>query len=503
MPTTSLGAAGVPIAYKLPGTYVQVLFGASPTGAGGGPRTVLLLGNMTSTGSATPDTTVYDLFSVDDAKTYFGQGSELHLATQAAFAKAPLARLKAIAVTEAAGAKATATATFVGTAGGDGTLSVFIHGVQIDVAIYNGDLIATMASNLSKAINAKGDLLNVSATSALGVTTITARHNGLRGNIIKIAYVKDASILTTTVTLSGAVLASGTGTDSLTAALATAATQRYHYYAPSSVDLAALQAIQTQLKTMGGPLVGRRQQLICASIDTQGNASTIQAGLNEERASLAWLNKGETLPCQIAAAWAAMRSTAEGTNLSVNLSSMNPDVVDLWPVVKAPRADADWCKDSMASAALDSGITPIQIRPGDKHPYVALSITTHSLDSGGNPDTRTLTTNYVTVPDAFADAFAAWVPSAFVGMKLRDDVQSGDDPLPPAVTTPGVIKSMWKSQARNDFENAGHINNLDGDYAAWAFNLTNGNPNRVSATMPITPAAWFTQTSAQVRQQTP
>jgi len=56
-----------------------VRFGASPSGAGGGPRKILILANKTSAGSATADTEVFQVTTDDDAVTKAGEGSEFHL----------------------------------------------------------------------------------------------------------------------------------------------------------------------------------------------------------------------------------------------------------------------------------------------------------------------------------------------------------------------------------------------------------------------------------------
>lgn len=505
MPTLSLGAAGVPLSMKRPGSYVQVVFGASPNGAGGNTRYVLLLGNKTTAGTATADTEEVLLTSAEDARTYFGEGSELHLMAKAAFQMAPAAALKAIAVTAASGGvAATGTITVANTATASGTATFWIHGVEIPVAIVVGDTVATQTTNITAAINAKSPdlLVTASGNTGTGVITITARHVGTRGNFITLRK-KVADVGGSTYTLSGANLSGGTGTDTLTAALDTAARSRHHYYALASVDTTALQAVQTQLDTMAGPLVGKRQQAIYATHASLGTATTQAEALNEERMQGLWAYQFETPPCVIAAAWAAMRSVAESRSYSVELSLKNFDVVDLWPAVKPPPNEANYCTNSTANSALDVGLTPLQVQEGTGHPYVVLSITTHSNDSSGNPDTRTLTTNYVTVTDAVADEFEAWFSSTFPDTKLRDDVTSGDDALPPNTTTPGFVKSMWHSKTRELFENLGHIDNLDEDYESWAFNRASGNANRINATIPITPAAWFTQISARIEQRTP
>lgn len=503
MPTTSTGADGVPINLKRPGAFVQVVFGASRNGIGGNARRVLLLGNKLASGTMVLDTEEVQFLDPDDAKVQAGEGSELHLMAVAAFTKAPGATIMAIAVTEAAGVKASATITIVGTAGGDGTAKFFIHGEEVALAVYAGQVQNTLAANLALEINARSRYLNVTATVATNVVTITCRHNGTRGNLIKLRKLIQSSISVTTWTLSGAALSGGTGTDSLTAALATASATRHHYYAVANVDTAALQAVQVQCDTMAGPLGVGKQQYVSASHDTLGTATTQATTLNEERGQTLWAYKFETLPCVIAAAWAAMRSIAEGISFSVNLCALNMPAVDLYPVVKPPPTEGEYISASASAAAMDVGLSPIEVRPGDKHCYVALSVTTHSKDTAGNPDYRTLTTNYVTVPDAFADDFAAWFLSTFPDMKIREDRQAGDDKMPPNTTTPGIVRDMWLDVARTDFEKPGHIDDLDGDYLEWSFNRAAGNPNRIAATIPITPAAWLTQISAKVMQKTP
>lgn len=506
MPSTSSGAAGVPSSYKLPSVFLQVKFGASPNSAGGAARRIFLLGNKTSAGSATVDTQRVVLTSADDAKTYFGEGSELHLAAQVVYTKHPGATLDALAVTEPAGSKATATMTVTGAATGSGTLKLYIHGVRVDVAVISGDSANSIAANINAAINGLSRFLNVTATVLANVVTVTARHNGTRSNNIRVRYTADSSITGSTFAWSAATLTTGTGDDSLTAALATAATTREHLYAVAHQVTSQLQAIQTQLGTMAGPLVGDRQQAVSISVAVLGTATTQAETLNEERMQLLWMPTCDSLPFLVVAAWTALRAKAEEASPSANLSSFNPTAVDLWTMigdqtmVGPQSSSASYVTASQAGSALDVGLTPIMVTSGTLHPFVPLSITTHSNDAGGNPDTRTLCTNYVTVPDAFADEISVYVPTAFPDLKLDDDPVEGDDPLPPNVTTPGVVKAQIFSLYKRQFSDKGHTKNADTDFLSWAFNLDTSNSNRLNATMPITPAPWFTQFSGQVAQ---
>lgn len=392
------------------------------------------------------------------------------------------------------------------TATGSGTLKLWIHGVLVTVYVASGDTVSTQATNIDKAIKAASRDLCVTSSAALGVVTITYRHVGTRGNSVALKVEAESSITASTYTLSATSLGSGSGDDVLTTALATAATSRYHYYVHAHVTSTQLAAIKSQLNTMAGPLIGRRQQSICCVSTSLGSATTLVQAVNAERMQMLWLVSSSTLPCVVAAAWAGKRVLAESTSISTNLSYFNnPDDTSLGTVVAAPYSEANWLTDSQANSSLDVGLTPVQINGTTKEPFISLSITTHSLDSNSNPDVRTLTTNYVTVPDSFADEFTSWVSTAFPNKVLVQDQQSGDDPLPGNATTPGLIKSLWKQRAETVFSNNTftHLYDLDADYASWAFNLVSGNPNRVAVTMACTPAPWFTQISAMVNQLTP
>ena len=498
MPTLSTGAAGVPASNKVPAIFLEVAFGAGVNTAGGLIREVLLLGNKTSAGSATADTEVKLLTSLTDAETFFGKGSELALMYEAAAGKAPGATLRGIAITEAAGAKATATITVVGAATGTDTYSVFIHGVQVDVAVASGDVIGTIATNIAAAINGSGGklkTLGVTAAAVLGVATVTARHNGTRGNLITIRQKVGTGITGSAFTLSGALLSGGTGTDSLTAALATAVTQKYSYYVAAQADTATLQLLQTQLTTMAGPLTGKRQVAVYGSRDTLATATTQVQTLNENRMQAVWQKNSETLPGVMAAAFAAHRSVSEGQKISAN-----HDGVDLFPYVLAPPTESDWADATTQGAALNVGLTPIGVDSRTKRPYIVRSITAHS-QAGGAPDVRTLDTTKIVVPDLFADTLASGIPSEFPNLNLVDDpVDPGADELPPGTTTPARIKSFCISIARG-LAAEGHLTDIDSDVKTWAFNMASAtSPGRVNATMSISVIDGFHQFSGAIRQ---
>lgn len=501
MADTSTGATGVPSSRKLPGVYSEAVLGQGPASSGGGPYRVLILGNKTSAGSAVADTTIYGPLTPAQALTYFGT-SEVSLGVAAAIGKAPAASVFAMAVTEATGVKAATALTVTGTAGGNGTVSIRIHGYTVQAAIYAGDTPTVAAASIAAAINAQGPNLCVTASASVGVVTITYRHNGTRGNSVVLGVSWDTSITTQTYTLAGTVLGAttpGTGTDTLTAALQTAAVQDWDYIVPANIDQAAIVALQLFLRQQMGPLVRKRGQGVVGLVSAFGAATTIAQAVNDALVQVLWHKKGEDLPIVLASAWAANRAVREEQDPNVHLSSMNPDAVDMFPYATAPASMSDFMTPTEANAALDVGLTPLIIGAA-KHPMVALSITSHSQDATGAPDTRVLTTNMVSVTFAWMDVVDAFVPSNFAGMNIAEDPVDGER-LPRKTTSPGIIKSYLANRFTDLSGFGQYLDNPAADVERWAFNVDMTNKGRCNATMQLHPARWFTQFSYQAVQQ--
>src|SRR5688500_8682115 len=123
----SISLTGLTANDPTPGAYLEINFAQGEAAGSGSPIEVLLMGNMLSTGVATPDTVVYGPDSVvqlqteQDAINLFGTGSELHRMFRRFTKVNKDTTLRAIAVTESAGSSATGTFRFVGTAAAAGT----------------------------------------------------------------------------------------------------------------------------------------------------------------------------------------------------------------------------------------------------------------------------------------------------------------------------------------------------------------------------------------------
>src|SRR3990167_5879636 len=211
-----------------PGNYLDIAFAQGEAAGSGGPIEVLLMGNLLSTGSATVDTIVYgpdsivQLVTEQDAWGRGGGGSELHRMFRRFVRVNKTTTLRAIAVTESAGAQATGTFRFVGTATAAGTARLYVHDEVIEVPVANLDTSSDIATDMAAAINKQthwGVTAAATATGTWGYVTLTARQKGPRGNEIRYMPGITPKIDLTVPTAIDLPLADGATADSSTTAL--------------------------------------------------------------------------------------------------------------------------------------------------------------------------------------------------------------------------------------------------------------------------------------------
>lgn len=178
-----------------PGTFVQVNFAAGVTGGAPIGQKILVLGNKTSSGTATPDTVVYgpDTGSVtaqteSDWTSLFGYGSQLHRAFRAITKVNKTTPIYGLAVAESAGAQAAGVFVVVGTATSSGNIRVWVGQEFVDVSVTSGDTATTIGANIATAVNNQVNWA-VTASNSSGIVTVTAKNHGPEGNWIKLQIV--------------------------------------------------------------------------------------------------------------------------------------------------------------------------------------------------------------------------------------------------------------------------------------------------------------------------
>lgn len=486
----TITVAGVPASRKTPGVNFNVVIGGPGTSAGAAPEKVILLGNAIlsalsgaspsyslAAGTAAVEEPVF-VASSDDAATLFGRGSELHRMALAFFAQYPDGTLYACPVAEASGTPASGVLTFATTASAAFTVRLRLMGTVIDVAVASGDSATVIAAAVADAINDASDL-PIYAQNSAGVVTITAKHDGLRGNSLVVdAYFVSSTgaetrittgsttspgsttgIWSSTGTLGSEItLSSGATQDSFVNALTAIEPVRYHRIVGACIDATNIGRIVKHINAQAGPTVQKLEQAVCGTADTYANAVTLATGQNAARLQVVW-HHASPLPvweCASQVCAARLNGDASAGGLLVGESSdpaANLDGLELASVVMQ-RVVADQPTATEIENALNNGLTPLAAsgsRPG--YASVVRSITSRSLRSG-TPNYAVLDTSSVTVPDYVADSLRSDIASTFAGCKLAADSATNAPPTASRVVTPSIVRARiaqklteWESAA--------------------------------------------------------
>ena len=486
IPLTGIAANDV-----VPGVYVETNFAQGAGSLGTATYPVILIGNKSTAGDATVDTAIYGpypgtplpLNSVQDAINRFGQGSELHRMYRRFIAVNQVTPLFAIAVTSSIGAAATQAITFTVTATANSSVRVYMGDEFVDAPISSGDTPTVVAASCVSAINSKLDW-PVTAASALGVLTLTAKVPGLRGNWLRgCAVIQGTGAGTTSSLAVQTFFTGGTTADSNALALASILAYRYYYVCSAAEDAAQFGAVATQIASQALPTTSLRARCITASVDTSAAATTIATGINSPRAEIVWGQNLDWPPAEIAAGVVAAYSLFEvPVAFRCNFDSLGTQASEqaFWKI-PAPRSNTSPTRSTI-KAALNNGLTPIGVNANGTT-YLVKGITTKSL-TGANNDYRIRDRHKVTVCDRFADDWVAKASAQFSGKNIADDPPFGARPLAPNVVSPRVVKTSLQ-KLEQDYGDLGLVQNVPAIQQDTIVIREIGSPTRISSRVPL------------------
>ena len=182
---------GIGAGFPNPGTYVQVNFAAGPTSGAPAGQTALIIGNKTSSGAATPDTTIYgpdtstSVQNETDVITQFGAGSQLHRAWKRFQRVNKQTPVYFVAAAESAGAQATGIVLVTGTATSAGNIRFWVGDEFVDTSVNVADTATVIGGNIASNINNNVNW-SITATNTAGSVAITWKNHGPEGNWGKI-----------------------------------------------------------------------------------------------------------------------------------------------------------------------------------------------------------------------------------------------------------------------------------------------------------------------------
>lgn len=482
----------------MPGVYIEENFAQGPAAGSGSPREVILMGNLLPSGTATANTVIYGpdspvtLQTEQDCITLFGAGSELHRMFRRFTKVNQTTTLRAIAITQSAGAQATLVLTLTVTATANGTLRVWVGDTSVETAITNGDTPTVIAANAVVNINSITSL-PVVASSSSGVLTLTAKQAGLRGNWLRgqaLIIVGAGSAIGTLVngvsSTNDAFFTGGTTADSNVTALGTMLSTRYYRIVSAAEDATQVGAVSAQVALQALPTTGMVERIFVGYVDTISNLITLATGVNASRCEFTWSRGSGWTPAELAAHMAAIVSLNEdvaGPNPKCNFAGFGNDATTQaqWPV-PAPRDTTLYPTRPTLVSALNNGISPIGVN-ANRTTYLVNRITSRSL-SGSTPDYRIRDSHKVTICDFFRDDLGAKTQLQHSGKKIGNDGPPGATPPGPTVVTPkiykGTINGLIDQYASNDL-----LQNIDVIKANTIVQPESNPPTRMSARIPL------------------
>lgn len=370
----------IPSLMLTPGAIVEVDGSRAKSGPGLFPYRALLIGQKIAAGSAVANS-VHLVSSADEVVALAGRGSQLHRMAIAWFAANKSTEVR-IGVLEdnGSGVAATKTITVTGPATAAGTISLYVGGNLVQVAVTSGMSADNIAAAIEAACDAATDL-PVLASVSTNVVTLTAKNAGAVGQELDVrANYVQGQALPAGVGLAFAAVTSGATNPVLTSLITALGDTRFHVIAHPYTDATSLTAIENELADRMGPLRAIEGQAITAKSDTYANLITLGGTRNSAFSSIFPTNNSPTPPAEQAAHIAALIAL-----YAENEAGARPFQTIPCPYIKAP-AEADRFTSAQRRALLLAGIATTKVGAGDMV-QIERVVTTYKTNAAGSADT--------------------------------------------------------------------------------------------------------------------
>lgn len=319
-------------------------------------------------------TALANIYSAADVAAAYGAGSQAHLMALAAIKAYAYADLSLITVADnEAGVAATGNITITGTADTQGVLRVNIGNADtLTVGVAANATAATVAAAVKAAIDAETSL-PVTATASEGLVTLTAKNKGTHGNHIRIRASNTAEGITVAVK----AMSGGDADADIGPALNAVIAEGHNLIAVGCTDEANLLKLRTHLETVGAPEEKRWALGIYGQTGALAQTTTQAGRLNSGYLYSAWYRKTPSLPCELAAAFAAVVASEEDPARPLNTLKLNGiGVCD----------SADKTMRTEQENALYNGVTPIETSPDGTSAQIVRAISTYTKTANGTAD---------------------------------------------------------------------------------------------------------------------
>lgn len=369
----------IPAALRLPGTYIE--FNNRLAGGSDPSFKVLMIGQRLTGGSVAagiPTRVTNDA----DAEAFFGRGSMLAEMLKTGRAVNPWMDVYGLALDDnGAGTAAAGTVTVATPPTESGTLNLYIAGKRVQTAITAGQTTAQVATAIAAAVNADTSL-PVTATAALAVVTLTARHKGESGNGIDVRANYYDEKMAAGLTLTLVAMAAGASNPDLATAIAALGAEWWNWIVMPYTDAANLTLLETELNNRWGPMVQKGCRAFCSYRGTPTASTTFGNGRNSPHVSCI----GSGLAPEPPYIWAAVNALAAASQLAID-PARPLNTVELTGL-KPPALSARWT-DTERNLALFDGISTYKVT-GDGRCLIEKQITMYQVNAASINDTSYL-----------------------------------------------------------------------------------------------------------------
>ena len=434
----------------------------------------LIIGQMLTNAAVLPNIPVIESSASNTAGIY-GAGSMLHNQMTAYLANDISGEIYLLPLVDGSSmVAATGTITLTTAPSETGVISLYVAGQRVQTTVLSTDTVTSMATALTAAINAT-IALPVTAASAAGVITLTAKNKGTHGNSIdlRLNYLGSAGGEATPdglgITLTA--LTGGVGAPDMTTALANLGDRTFDFIVTPYTDTTSLDALKNLLSDSTGRWSYAQQlygHVFGAASGSYGQLTTLGEARNDQHATLLGVYDSPT-PAYV---WAAAVTGAVAGSLR-NDPGRPLQTLTVSGVLAPPLASRFELTER--NNLLYSGISTFTVAD-DSTVQVENLITTYQTNKYGDADD-----SYLQVETLFLLMFVTrfirtQITSKFARMKLAAD---GTRFAPgSAIVTPNIIRAELIAQY-TQLEYNGYVQDSKAFAAGLIVTKSTTNPNRV------------------------
>lgn len=381
MASTNISFDQIPASIRKPGKYLEFNTKLAVRTLPANAQKVCIVAQKTAAGTVASRRPT-QVFSDDEAATYFGEGSIAHLMVRAAIEAYRYLQLSVCALDDSgSGVPRVETLTITNAATSSGSITLYVGNVAIEVGITSGDSAIAVATAIKAELDA--NYPDLPFTVAQGTSpndhklTFTAKNDGTCANLVDFA----ATVTATGTTAALEETTPGSVDPDIDDALDACFAEDYTIYIVPFIDATALGKLKDHLDAVSGPMEQRSATGVFSYDGVLATISTLcGTTINSGRITCGYLRGTRSPAYELAAGYGAVIASEEDPARPLNTLAIKG--------IHAP-AIADRFSRTEQESLLLNGVTPLEVGPGETVQIVR-AITTYTTDAQGIDDVALL-----------------------------------------------------------------------------------------------------------------